>query len=518
MLGTLQIETSKDAMAAYAYILPEGDTEITIGLLREELQKKGIRTGIQEETLKRLVEEASCETKYLVAQGMAPVRGTDGYYEYFFPLEEKECVPTIRKDGSVDYSPVIKMVKQGDKLAEYHPARQGRAGYTIFEASVAPFPAKEGERLKCINVEQRGTEYYAMLDGRVSLKDRKLEVKGCLLIDGDAGYSLGDIHFNGDVHVLGDVLTDVTITAGGSIEVDGVVEGAKLIAAKNILVRRGVHGKDKAVLEAGKSLTANFVEGAKSVKAGRDLLVDYIINTEAIAGQKICATGKKGMLLGGRIIAGECIEAMQIGNDTGIKTQLILKSDEAATRQKGRIIVHFKAYEGTSANLYGCRMDELAMTAGEVHFTEFGIERCAIGTFRRKQQTEEKQENRKLILLVDDDPVILKTEYAYLSRDYQVVAVSSARDALLFLNKKLPDLILLDYLMPKMNGGELLERIRSSENYKCAAIPVFFVTSVTDKETMKRCLKLYPQGYLMKPVGKEELLKIIADFFQKNRV
>ena len=40
MLGTLQIETSKDAMAAYAYILPEGDTEITIGLLREELQKK----------------------------------------------------------------------------------------------------------------------------------------------------------------------------------------------------------------------------------------------------------------------------------------------------------------------------------------------------------------------------------------------------------------------------------------------------------------------------------------------
>ena len=119
---------------------------------------------------------------------------------------------------------------------------------------------------------------------------------------------------------------------------------------------------------------------------------------------------------------------------------------------------------------------------------------------------------------MDDDPVILKTEYAYLSRDYQVVAVSSARDALLFLNKKLPDLILLDYLMPKMNGGELLERIRSSENYKCAAIPVFFVTSVTDKETMKRCLKLYPQGYLMKPVGKEELLKIIADFFQKNRV
>ena len=159
------------------------------------------------------------------------------------------------------------------------------------------------------------------------------------------------------------------------------------------------------------------------------------------------------------------------------------------------------------------------MTAGEVHFTEFGIEKCGIGEFRYKQQpVEQAVEKKPLILLVDDDPVVLKTEYSYLCNNYKVVAVSSAQDALVFLKKKLPDLILLDYLMPKMNGGELLERIRTSSDKKCAATPVFFVTSVSDRETMTKCLKLYPQGYLLKPVGREDLQKILEEFFTKNPI
>lgn len=71
--------------------------------------------------------------------------------------------------------------------------------------------------------------------------------------------------------------------------------------------------------------------------------------------------------------------------------------------------------------------------------------------------------------------------------------------------------------MPLMNGGELLERIRKSPDKSIASIPVFFLTSVTDKRVIIECMRLFPQGYLLKPLGKEELLKIVGEFFAKNQ-
>ena len=128
MVGTIKIDIGKDAMAVYLYILPEGDTEITVGLLKEELTKRGIKAGIDEGMLCKIAEEGQPDTEYLVASGAPAERGKDGYYEFFFERETKECVPTIREDGSVDYSPVIHMVKKGDKVAAYHPAKQGKSG------------------------------------------------------------------------------------------------------------------------------------------------------------------------------------------------------------------------------------------------------------------------------------------------------------------------------------------------------------------------------------------------------
>ncbi len=521
MLGKIKMDIGKDAMTAYMYIIPGGEVEITESYLREELEKRGIKSGINEEVLHEIVNVGSPEKDYLVASGTPPVKGRDGRYELFFERRVDEGAPTIRADGSVDYSPVIHMVKKGDKVAEYHPPMQGTMGYTIFDAVVAPAPSKEGIPLKCINVERRGNEYIAQKDGRISLKGNKLEVKEYLLIDGNAGYSLGNINFNGDIHIQGDILTDVKVTAGGSIEVDGVVEGAKVVAGKNILVRHGIHGKGKAIIHAGKNLTSNFVEEAKEVRVGKDILVDYMINTDASAGGKIQATGKTGALIGGKIQAEEMIDVIRIGNDKGVKTQIIIRSDDPEKKQQGGVIVRGRAYPGTSGEIYGSKMENMAMTSGEIHFTEYGAEKCELGTFRRKRTAELKnsrQKNgKKLILLVDDDPVVLKTEYSYLCSDYQVVAVSSAQDALIFLKKRLPDLILLDYMMPKMNGRQLLEVIRKSQNSQCAATPVFFVTSVTSKKTRDECLQLYPQGYLIKPVGKEELLGIVEGFFAKDQ-
>lgn len=124
---------------------------------------------------------------------------------------------------------------------------------------------------------------------------------------------MGTISFNGDVIVNGDVFTDVVIHAGGNITVEGVVEGALLHAGGNIIVHHGIHGKHKAVIEAGGSITSNFIEEAR-VTAGTDICVDYMVNTKVSAGQTVLATGKNGLIIGGDVSAGETVDAFVIGN------------------------------------------------------------------------------------------------------------------------------------------------------------------------------------------------------------
>ena len=121
--------------------------------------------------------------------------------------------------------------------------------------------------------------------------------------------------------------------------------------------------------------------------------------------------------------------------------------------------------------------------------------------------------NRKHILVIDDDPETLKTLRYYLQDRYKVSVVSSDKVAVEFLLKFVPDLILLDYLMPMYNGAAVLKIIKSREATK--NIPVFFLTGQTDKATVMECLSLNPAGYIVKPVAKDALLAKLDAVFRE---
>ena len=72
------------------------------------------------------------------------------------------------------------------------------------------------------------------------------------------------------------------------------------------------------------------------------------------------------------------------------------------------------------------------------------------------------------------------------------------------------DLILLDYLMPEMDGPGVLTRLRAFESYR--DIPVIFLTGVSEKETViKTLVDLKPQGYVLKPTKKSEIVAKIIE-------
>ncbi|MBQ1547025.1 MAG: response regulator [Lachnospiraceae bacterium] len=117
---------------------------------------------------------------------------------------------------------------------------------------------------------------------------------------------------------------------------------------------------------------------------------------------------------------------------------------------------------------------------------------------------------RKHILVVDDDTEQLVMIKEQLSEFYDVTLVKSGDAALKFLTKKIPDLILLDFLMPDENGPQVLRRFRANEVY--ATIPVVFLTGMKEKKTVIHTLtELRPQGYIIKPAKKSELVAKIID-------
>ena len=125
-------------------------------------------------------------------------------------------------------------------------------------------------------------------------------------------------------------------------------------------------------------------------------------------------------------------------------------------------------------------------------------------------------DKQKKILVVDDDQNMLQLLYSFLRDSYCVTMVSSGKDALESLRKQKPDLMLLDYLMPEMNGKETLEIIRKDENLK--DLPVFFLTGVSDSNKISECLKLDPSGYILKPIGKFSLLAKIRAYFEESEL
>lgn len=119
----------------------------------------------------------------------------------------------------------------------------------------------------------------------------------------------------------------------------------------------------------------------------------------------------------------------------------------------------------------------------------------------------------KRILVVDDDQNMLQLLYTFLRDSYRVTTVTNGQEALDAIRQEMPDLMLLDYLMPGMNGKETLEIIRKDEELK--DLPVFFLTGVSDTNKISECLKLDPIGYILKPIGKFSLLAKIRAYFEE---
>jgi CheY-like chemotaxis protein len=121
----------------------------------------------------------------------------------------------------------------------------------------------------------------------------------------------------------------------------------------------------------------------------------------------------------------------------------------------------------------------------------------------------------KKILIIDDEPQILLLSSNRLKvNGYAVITASSGEQGLKKAKKEMPDLILLDQVMPRMEGEEVLDHLKEDPLMK--HIPVLMFTADVKKVKVEEAQKRGAAGCLFKPFSPEELLEKVKEVLNKK--
>ena len=320
---------SSDRLSAWVFAYPpvgEG-SELTQEMLTKALGDKKVKYGIDEALLKALPDSPERYFRlYLAARGKPAVHGKDGQIvDMFSRKPERRLV--VDEYNRVDYASIsfIQNAAEGDVICRIIAPTPGEGGKTVLGQDLAARDGQAATVPKGRNtaLTDDGTSLVATKTGHVEFNGRTFQVKPVLDIDGDVDYSTGHINFLGDVHIHGDICTGFTVRAMGSITVDGVVGAAEVEAGGDLIMVKGAQGDNRAVLRAGHSIFAKYLENC-CVYAMEDLHADCIINCNVYCDNLVEVRSGRGTIIGGSIRAAHEVSAEVLGARSECHTDVVL--------------------------------------------------------------------------------------------------------------------------------------------------------------------------------------------------
>jgi len=118
----------------------------------------------------------------------------------------------------------------------------------------------------------------------------------------------------------------------------------------------------------------------------------------------------------------------------------------------------------------------------------------------------------KILLADDEEDIKIMTKIYLESRGYEVVTAFDGLDALSLAESEMPDLILLDVMMPVIDGFEVARRLKAGE--KTSQIPVVMVSAASQSDTIKRGIEAGAKDYLVKPFDPHRLDALIKSILE----
>lgn len=309
----------------------------------DEIKDQGIKYGIKEAEIDAYCKKGEYFKELIVAEGVQVVHGTDAEIEYHFKtdntIEFKE-----KADGTVDFKNInnILSIEKDGLLCTLKPATEGKNGIDIFGNEISHRPGKTHELPNGKNTYRSpdNLKLYAAAAGAIYVNSRNIDINTVHTVK-NVDHTTGNIDFAGTVVVQGDVRAGFRVKAKDDIVVRGMVEGAVLEAGKDITISNGMNGRDVGSLTAEGSITSKYLENA-TIKAGKNVFSDAIINCNVFAGENIVLKGSRGIIIGGECVACESIRAKTIGTKNNIQSRLeinIEKYMELHNSQKNQNII-----------------------------------------------------------------------------------------------------------------------------------------------------------------------------------
>lgn len=321
------ITVAPDNMSAYIRFYPASTNGKLMSKqeILAELESQKIKYGIVEQVIDVYLTARQYCLNIPIAKGTRPVQATDTVIEYKFDTKPL-AKPKALEDGSVDFRELnlFTEVHKGDVLAVLTPHSEGEPGKDIYGNVVVQNRPKI-QFLKYgrnITLSEDRCVITSDVDGNVTFADGTVFVSDVYNVAADVDNSTGNIDYDGSVVIAGTVKTGFTVKAKGDIQVNGVVEGATLVAGGNIVIKRGVQGGGKGRLQAGGDVCAKFFESA-NVNAKGDITAGSILHSRIVSGGKITVSGKRGFIVGGEIVCANSVEVHTIGNR--METQTVIK-------------------------------------------------------------------------------------------------------------------------------------------------------------------------------------------------
>jgi uncharacterized protein (DUF342 family) len=328
---SMRVSTNKDKTEAYLnmstpLIRSEAPTERSI---RACLSQNGIVFGLDSQAIKEIVEKPFYEEDLLVAKGVQPQNGKDGYIVHYFE-QDPEKKPAVREDGTVDYKNmnIVHAVKKGGLICEIFPPEPGVEGSDVFGNKLRALNGKPAgvPRGKGIAILDDKKSVVSKIDGQVKRSGLNFEVKALFEVEKDVDNSTGNIRFTGNVIVRGNVTTGFSIEAGGSVEVFGRVEKANITAVGDITLHGGMAGMGFGTLKSGGNIFVKYVENC-ILSAHGNITAECIMHSKVRSGGIIELKGRKGLLVGGNVKASKMITAVTIGSHYATETEIEVGND-----------------------------------------------------------------------------------------------------------------------------------------------------------------------------------------------
>ena len=324
------VEVDDSEMHVYFTIQPPGNggADLNVDAYNSLLVQHRVYHGAKEDAITQLADKPVYREKIEVAEGIRPVNGKDAYIQYNFETDQTKIKLKEGTNGKVNFKElnIIQNVVQNQVLAVKMPPEDGIDGKTVTGKIL---PAKSGSDIPLplgtnVHVGEDGDSIVSDINGQVMVVGGKINVEPVLTIEGDINLKTGNIIFLGTVVITGNVEDGFSVKAAGNIEVKGTVSKAELDAEGDIIIYQGVNGKGGGKIRAGKSLLSRFIENANVESGSMVIAQDGIINSNIDSIKSIVVMGKRASIMGGRLRAGEEINAKVLGNSTS-GTETILE-------------------------------------------------------------------------------------------------------------------------------------------------------------------------------------------------